>query len=223
MSLATSYSLKLGSFSAYFDAIHSAEVPERFSASFLEDLGFEQTNDRQFIGVLKDIGFIDTDGKPTDRYIEYLDKNESGKVIAQGLREGYSDLFAINKEAYKMELEALKGKLKVLFKGKKSDLTVERIAKTFLALCELADFKSPKQAKKQKESQDEKAEAEEKKAHQADEDDKNTEGAYKATDHPESGALNIRGLQYHINIVLPESRDPSIYDAIFSSLRRHLG
>jgi len=222
MALATSYSLKLGSFSAYFDAIHSAEVPERFSATFLEELGFEQTNDRQFIGVLKDIGFIDADGKPTERYIEYLDKNESGKVIAEGLREGYSDLFAINKEAYRMDMEALKGKLKVLFKGKKSDLTVDRIARTFLALCELADFQASKAAKKHKESEDEKAEAEEKKNAKP-EEDKDKGAVNKSGEHSESGALNIKGLQYHINIVLPESRDPSIYDAIFSSLRRHLG
>lgn len=222
MALSTSYSLKTGSFSAYFDAIHSAEVPDRFSASFLEHLGFEQTNDRQFIGVLKDIGFIDADGKPTERYIEYLDKNESGKVIAEGIRDGYSELFSINKNAHKMDLDSLKGKLKVLFKGKKSDLTVERIAKTFLALCELADFEEPKGAAKSKESAERKKPKEEPATHKDDESDKEERDAGKFHGG-DSGSLNIKGLQYHINIVLPESRDPAIYDAIFSSLRKHLG
>jgi hypothetical protein len=30
-------------------------------------------------------------------------------------------------------------------------------------------------------------------------------------------------MQYHINIVLPDTRDQAVYDAIFKSLRDHLG
>ena len=36
-------------------------------------------------------------------------------------------------------------------------------------------------------------------------------------------SLSMDALQYHINIVLPESRDQAVYDAIFKSLRDHLG
>lgn len=35
--------------------------------------------------------------------------------------------------------------------------------------------------------------------------------------------IKLQGLQYHINIVLPETRDQAVYDAIFKSLRDHLG
>jgi hypothetical protein len=35
--------------------------------------------------------------------------------------------------------------------------------------------------------------------------------------------VSLDSLQYHINIVLPESRDQAVYDAIFKSLRDHLG
>lgn len=34
--------------------------------------------------------------------------------------------------------------------------------------------------------------------------------------------LSIDSMQYHINIVLPESRDQAVYDAIFKSLKEHL-
>ena len=46
---------------------------------------------------------------------------------------------------------------------------------------------------------------------------------------PEAGiqalaqAIALDSLQYHINIVLPETRDQGVYDAIFRSLREHLG
>jgi hypothetical protein len=33
----------------------------------------------------------------------------------------------------------------------------------------------------------------------------------------------LSGLQYHINIVLPETRDQAVFDAIFKALREHLG
>lgn len=218
MTLATSYSLKTGSFRAYFDSIHSAAVPERFSASFMADLGYDQTNDRQFLGVLKDLGFITDDGKPTDRYINFLDKSESDSVLAEGIKDAFSDLFAVNKKAYEIDLESLKGKLKVLYKGKKSDLTVERIAKTFIALCELADFSQVKASKDDKNSsvvEHEESAKSEQKNPQVKEPAAAPEGRV--------NSLSIQGLQYHINIVLPESRDSSVYDAIFSSLRRHLG
>jgi hypothetical protein len=46
-----------------------------------------------------------------------------------------------------------------------------------------------------------------------------------ATEHTEperTHALKLGGLVYNIQIVLPESRDPAVYDALFQSLRRHL-
>jgi hypothetical protein len=33
----------------------------------------------------------------------------------------------------------------------------------------------------------------------------------------------VSGLQYHINIVLPDTRDQAVFDAIFKSMRDHLG
>ena len=36
------------------------------------------------------------------------------------------------------------------------------------------------------------------------------------------GKVKIEGLVYNIQLVLPESRDPKVYDALFKSLREHL-
>ncbi|MFT3934178.1 MAG: hypothetical protein QM726_11220 [Chitinophagaceae bacterium] len=63
-----------------------------------------------------------------------------------------------------------------------------------------------------------------------DENDKNPEDKEKQKKDPEdlSGIrkkkqLNIDGLQYHINIILPDTKEQAVYDAIFKSLRDHLG
>jgi hypothetical protein len=42
-------------------------------------------------------------------------------------------------------------------------------------------------------------------------------------DRGRDGKTRIGDLVYSVNIVLPESRDPAVYDALFKALREHLG
>lgn len=69
MALPNSYTLKPNAIPGYFDAILDAQAPERFSIKFLENLGFTSTNDRLLIGILKDIGFLNADAVPQQRYL----------------------------------------------------------------------------------------------------------------------------------------------------------
>jgi len=216
MALAESYTLKPNSIPAYFDAIQDAQPPERFSLKFLENLGFTSTNDRLLIGILKDLGFLNRDGAPQQRYFEFLDRGQSKRVLADGIRDGYSDLFALNIKANNFTVEEAKNKLRTLFAGKKTDLVISNIAKTFRALCDHADFSGapapvkiapPKSEPLESQVQDVTGE----KTHQGD-------GQQLA-----AGKIRVSGLQYHINIVLPETRDQAVFDAIFKSLRDHLG
>lgn len=216
MGLAESYTLKPNAVPAYFDAILDAQPPERFSLKFLENLGFTSTNDRLFIGILKDLGFLNRDGAPQQRYFEFLDRSQSKKVLAEGIREGFSDLFAINTKANSYNVEETKNKLRTLFAGKKTDLVISNIAKTFKALCDYADFSgSGTTSKKERPAKQEPAELS---------NDSGVE-AVGITEHQPmaTGKIRVSGLQYHINIVLPETRDQAVFDAIFKSLRDHLG
>lgn len=220
MPLPDSYTLKVGAIPAYFDAMLDAQPPERFSVKFIENLGFTSTNDRLFIGILKDLGFLNRDGAPQSRYFEFLDKSRSRQILAEGVKEAFSDLFAINTKANDLSVEDVKNKLRTLYGGKKTPLVINNIAKTFKALCDYADFSVPAIP----------VEVESKPA--------NVQGSteIKAPERPDAkevaaqqphtatpSKLVISGLQYHINIVLPEVRDQAVYDAIFRSLREHLG
>jgi len=214
MALPDSYTLKPGSIPAYFEAMLNAEAPDRFTMRFLESLEFKSTNDRLFVNVLKELGFIDTDGVPKDRYFHFLDRGESAKVVAAGVKESYSDLFAVNKNANKLSTEEVKNKLRTLYKGAKKENLIGRIASTFTALCDYADFTgSAAQDKSPKPTEDEKPKEQK---------EKKESKPYSGVATPES-KLSLDSLQYHINIVLPESRDQAVYDAIFKSLRDHLG
>lgn len=219
MALPDSYTIKTGSIQAYFDAILDAQPPERFSVKFLENLGFTSTNDRLLIGILKDLGFLNRDGTPQQRYFDFLDRTRSPQVLAEGIREAYADLFAVNVKANEFNIQEAKNKLRTLYSGKKTDLVIGNIAKTFRALCDYADFStlpSTRQERRPKEEHIEKPQEEQQSVqhsprHQHDE-------ALSS-----SGKIRVSGLQYHINIVLPETRDQAVFDAIFKSLRDHLG
>jgi hypothetical protein len=214
--LPDSYTLKPNSIPAYFDAILDAQPPERFSLKFLENLGFTSTNDRLFIGILKDLGFLNRDGAPQTRYFEFLDRSRSKQVLAEGIREAFSDLFAINTKAHEFTMDEARNKLRTLYAGKKTDLVVSNIAKTFRALSDYADFSTPLPPRE--------AVIPEKALEGSANDERESSSATSKPDIsvPAVGKFRVSGLQYHINIVLPDTRDQAVYDAIFKSLRDHL-
>lgn len=212
MALPNSYVQKYTAIPAYFDAMLDAQPPDRFSQKFLENLGFTSSNDRLFISVVKELGFINADGKAQQRYFEFLDRGQSRKVLAEAIKEMFEDLFAVNKTAHTLSVEDVTNKLRTLYAGQKSDTVLDRVAKTFKALCEYADFSGTAKTKIQ--------EAKQSSTHSA-----STE-ASAINERPipsVTSAVALDSLQYHINIVLPESRDQAVYDAIFKSLRDHLG
>lgn len=215
MALPDSYTLKTGSIPAYFDAMLDAQPPERFSLKFLENLGFTSTNDRLFIGILKDLGFLNRDGTPQPRYFSFLDRGRAKHVVAEGIREAFSELFAINTRAQEFTIQEVKNKLRTLYAGKKTDLVLGNIAKTFKALCEYADFTAPAPARSERPPSTEVIEKPS--------TDAETSTKIIHDEPPPAGKIKVAGLQYHINIVLPETRDQAVFDAIFKSLRDHLG
>lgn len=222
MPLPDSYALKVTAIPAYFDAILDAEPPERFSVKFLEKLGFTSTNDRLFIGILKDLGFLNRDGAPEPRYFEFLDRSNSKRVVAQGVRDAFSDLFAINRKINEASLEDVKNKLKTLYAGKKTNLVISNIARTFKALCDYADFSLPQVPPAKEPTPKEPAPKGATPAEPLKDEALAKETGLEKT-WTEAHLIKVAALQYHINIVLPESRDQAVYDAIFKSLREHLG
>src|SRR6185312_10319920 len=102
MALTTAYLVTTKNLEAFLNAVKTAQAPERMTNKFLTDLDFSSSNDRLFITLFKALGFVSENGEPTNRYFEFLDQSQSGRVLAQGIREAYEDLFRVNREAYKL-------------------------------------------------------------------------------------------------------------------------
>lgn len=205
MALPTSYLTTVKNLDAILTAIQGAQAPEKFTQAFLESLEFKSTNDRLVIGVLKSLGFIDDSGRPKDRYFRFLDQTQSAKVLAEGIRDAYQDLFRVNTKAHELTKQEVINKFKTLGQGQISDAVLDKMAMTFTALVKQADFESlPTAAAFQQPPETAKPEEPPEKP-----------GAMHA-------GVKLGGLVYNIHIVLPESRDAAVYDALFASLRKHL-
>ena len=207
MPLPTSY--MTGSFTTipqYFDTLLTAKAPDKFTVKFMEDLGFKSSNDRQFVNVLKSIGFLDDSGSPTDRYFKFLDQSCSKQMVAEGIKEAYSDVFALNINANTLSKDEIVGKFRTLTNGSKENATLGHMASTFLNLCSYADWSTPIPISKKQEEQEYKA--------------------LSQTSIPEHEvAVTSKGLldlNYDIHIHLPATRDQAVYDALFASLAKHL-
>ena len=106
--LTNAYLITTKNLQSVINSVVSAKAPERFSNKFLEDLGFKSSNDRLYVGVFKSLGLIDDNGQPTQRYFEFIDQTETGRVLALGIEEAYEDLFNLRKDAQNLSLDEAK-------------------------------------------------------------------------------------------------------------------
>lgn len=215
MALNPAYLITTKNLESFFNSLITAKAPDAFTQKFLENLEFKSTNDRLYIGLLKNLGFLDPNGVPTERYFKFLDQSQSKKILAEAIQEAYSDLFAVNLKANELSNGEVKNKLRTLTQGKTSDDVLRFMANTFKALVDYAEWmpegqkKLPKKESDTRKPPDVSVLAIEEKPKEDEELDV-------------SAKLQKAQLHYNIQIHLPESRDQSVYDAIFKSLKKHL-
>ena len=126
-----------------FSQIQSAAVPDRFTFEFMKKLGFASSNDRALPSLLKKLGFLDASGIPTQRYRIFRSKTEAPFVLAEGIRELYSELFSINENIHKESKETIKGAIARVSEAE--DRYVSLMTNTFSALCSFANFSTREQ------------------------------------------------------------------------------
>lgn len=192
-----------GSLARFLESIKTAGVPERVTVEFLKTLGYKSSNDRPIIPIMKGIGFLDADGKPTERYRQYR-SYDGARVLAEALQSAYSDVFLAHTKAHTLSLDKVKGI--IASKTTKGDASIERIAKTFQVLAKAADFTPSPEPVEQ--------------------DATSTEGETPSPDPeiPPPPPLTDKSPSFHYNIEihLPTTTDVTVYNAIFKSLKENL-
>lgn len=207
MAVPSAYLTKTNSLKALLGALQRAGVPDRFNREFLhKQLGFTSSADRPVINVLKALRFLDDAGVPLERYKRYRDPTEAPTVLAEAIRDAYADVFSADEQAQKLSVHQLKGLFARL--SGKGDSVVEKMATTFRALVGLANFEAVPGELPAPES--DRGSASE------------TEDARRLDATAQVGTNSLQ-LHHDVHIHLPVSNDIAVYDAIFRSMREHLG
>ena len=119
----------------------------------------------------------------------------------------------MNTTAQTLSKQDVVNKFKTLSQGSIGESVLDKMAMTFTALVKMADFKA-EQARS-------KGDADRPVRDEVSEEQPSPE-AHQPASHMSGRSRNLGGLHYNIQIILPESRDPKVYDALFRSLHEHL-
>jgi len=129
----------------FFNTIHSIGIPDKLTRNFLLKVGFKSSNDRRFIGIMKSLGFTNSDNIPTQRWTDYRIKDKAKYVIAEAIHEYYAELFELYPNGQLLNDQNLNN----FFRGAShlGPSAISSMVGTFNVLYkELADFETKKPA-----------------------------------------------------------------------------
>jgi hypothetical protein len=210
MSVSFPYVATPGNIKRVLTKIQEAATPPRFTQDFLETkLGMSGGSARPLIPFLKRVGFLASDGSPTDLYKRFRNPSQSGVAAAEALKIGYKALFESNEYANELPDQKMKGLLMQLTGEPENSSVLRMIISSFKSFKEFCNFNEvPEQ------------EPEPIKATPPDEIRQITI----PEEHPHRKGSSGVGLNlsYTINLNLPATSDIAVFDAIFKSLKANL-
>jgi hypothetical protein len=136
-------------------------------------------------------------------YKKFRNTKTSKFAMAEAIKKGYKEIFERNEYANNLSSEDLKGLVVEITGHGSNDKKVQLICQVFEGLKKLADFDSESHSP---ESIDDK-------------ENNKPEELIKIVEEEKDFDLN---LSYTINLVLPKTDDPSVFNAIFRSLKENL-
>ena len=198
------YVLQPGTLTKILEKIKSASVPQRFTIDFLgTKLGFKGGNSKAVIPLLKKMGFLATDGSPTDLYKQFRNPAQSGTAMAAGIRHGFKTLYEMNEYFHDASDRDLKGLVVQATGAEPDSRVVQAIVGSLKSLKLFAKFDQSGNVEESTEIST--ASSEEVRS-----------------DAPHASTRTGFNLAYTINLNLPATADIAVFDAIFKSLKEHL-
>jgi hypothetical protein len=203
------YVTATGSIERALKGIKTAATPAAVSQDFVKTiLGIKGGSGNQMTAYLKKIGFATGDGSPTDLYKKFRNSATEGWAAAQALKTGYAPLFVRNEYVYKLSDDDLKG-LVVEETGAEQDSNVAALV--------IACIKQLKKFAKWDASA-----IEDKSATPIAEEIASKSFPQQYAPPPASPQRLGLNLGYTINLNLPATSDPAVFNAIFRALKEHL-
>jgi hypothetical protein len=156
------------------------------------------------IPYFKKIGFVATDGSPTEIYKQFRNPNTGGSAVARAVKFGYAGLASVNEYFFKLNDKDLLS-LIVQVSGAEADDQVAKLTlSTLKSLRAFADFEATSQPDEPTATALTPSVAKE-----------------PPSQIPMAGRVGLN-LGYTFNLNLPATSDQAVFNAIFRSLKEHL-
>lgn len=206
MAISLPYLNAHGNITKALEKIKTAQTPPRFTQDFLvTKLALKGGSARPVIPFLKRVGFLASDGTPTELYKTFRGTPEqSGAAAAEALKIGYEPLYQVNESVHDASDADLKSFIVQVTGAEPAAPQVAGIVGSFKALRAFADFEASAEAQVA-----------------AEPDVVALAPSPVAGGGGGGGAGSIK-LGYTINLNLPATSDIAVFDAIFKSLRTNL-
>lgn len=134
------YTTKPSSLRRLLQEIPKKPKPPKFDKELLKSWEFSDANDYSMLRVLKAIGLLDSDNKPTEIYARYMQLDGGAAALAEPIKKVYEPLFHASHTPYKESLEKLQNLFNIHSGG--GERALDQQIQTFKALCEYASFET---------------------------------------------------------------------------------
>jgi hypothetical protein len=189
-----------GVFKKTLEGIITAGQPERFTSNFMDTvLGVSGGSSRYVPPLLKKMGFLTSDGTPTELYTSFRTEGSRSAAAYTGLKNAFAELFQRNEFIHKASEPEVRDNIVAITGLTKSDVYVNYIWSTFKVVRDFITGDPATQPKVEP-----------------------TIPAHETSSDSVTGGPARIGLVNNINIMLPESTNINVYNLIFQSLRANL-
>jgi hypothetical protein len=186
-------------------ALIDAERPPKFNEDFLGTvLKIRGGSGRPIPPILKRVGLLNPDNSPTELYSKFKSDSSRPGAALQALKNGFSEIFKRSEYAHRESDEKVRDIIVEITGLTKSDGIVTSILGTFNTFREYAKGVSAAAEKEHQEVPEQR------------------QPGYKEHDRVPQDATAKFNLVNTINVVLPETTDVQVYNAIFRSIRENL-
>jgi hypothetical protein len=187
------YVYSVGQINDVLEKIKETGRPDKLNITYVQNTWLlKNAQYSSVLSILMEMGFLSSDGTPTEKYAEFQNPDYSGRVLAEGVKKAYSSLFKAYPNAQDLPKEKLEGYIKQHTGADKA--VIEKIYGTIKRLCSLADFSSVSSS---------------------------TSNTFENKPELLPVNLPIP-ISMNIQIVLPSDATAEQYDKIFSSIKKNL-
>ncbi|MDP1645489.1 MAG: DUF5343 domain-containing protein [Thiobacillus sp.] len=208
MPISLPYLAAPGSIKTALEKIKAAATPDRVTRDFVSTkLQIKGGTGAAILPFLKKIGFVASDGSPTDLYKRFRNHATAGAAVAEAIKLGYRELEQANEYFFDLNDRDLLALIVQVTGAEADSQTAKLTLSTLKAIKGFAKFDAETAV-----------------------EEVETNGASRVEVRPvqreglseiQTGRLGLN-LSYTINLNLPATSDQAVFNAIFRSLKEHL-